>query len=223
MGQALLKAVGVSSHTLVAQGSRDAAALFAEAGAVIDFTGPEHTVALARAAAGKIHIIGTTGLTEGQQKIVREAASKACIVQAANFSIGVNVQAAIVEKISALLGEEYDIEIDEMHHAMKKDAPSGTALMLGRATAAGRRVDFAKARRDSSEGERKRGSIGISARRGGEVVGVHTVTFAGPGENLEFTHRAFSRDIYALGALHAAAWAEGKKPGLYSMRDVLGL
>jgi 4-hydroxy-tetrahydrodipicolinate reductase len=223
MGQALLKALAASSHTRVAEGARDAAALFKDADAVIDFTSPAHTLALAAAAGNKIHVIGTTGLSDAEQEKIRAAAKTARIVQSANFSLGVNALEAMVEKTAALLDEDYHIEIDEMHHAKKKDAPSGTALMLGRAAAKGRGLDFSKARRDSAEGERKRGSIGISARRGGDVVGVHTVTFAGPGENLELTHRAFSRDIYALGALKAAEWAKGRKPGLYSLRDVLGL
>ncbi|MBV8939819.1 MAG: 4-hydroxy-tetrahydrodipicolinate reductase [Alphaproteobacteria bacterium] len=199
--------------------------LMASSDVVIDFTAPEFTVELALEAAGKALVTGTTGFSTAQQRALEEAAHYAVIVQSANFSIGVNVLEALVEQAARLLDDAYDIEVDEMHHRMKKDAPSGTALMLGRAAAQGREVDFAHARLYRKEGlgeTRPRGAIGFSARRGGEVVGVHTVTFAGPGENLELTHRAFSRAIFAHGALRAARWAYGKKPGLYAMRDVLG-
>lgn len=206
----------------------DAAEMFQFADAVIDFTAPDSSVALAKAAAdtGKIHIIGTTGFEPHQQAAIVEAAKKARIVQSGNFSLGVNVLEMLVEKAAMLLSDVYDIEVDEMHHNLKKDAPSGTALMLAKAAAKGRGVEFDQAKTHYGEGqlgERERGTIGMSVRRGGEVVGVHTVTFAGPGENLELTHRASSRTIYAHGAIKAAMWAKDKSAGLYSMRNALGL
>lgn len=207
----------------------DARALVAGADVVIDFTAPEASVALARICAetGCGHVIGTTGFDAVQQNGIAAAAKAgARIVQSGNFSLCVNVLSVLVEQAARLLSDDYDIEIDEMHHRMKKDSPSGTALLLGRAAANGRGVDFDSAKNHYGEGmigERVRGSIGMSARRGGEVVGVHTVTFAGPGENLELTHRGFSRETYAQGALKAAFWLQGKAPGLYSMRDVLGI
>jgi 4-hydroxy-tetrahydrodipicolinate reductase len=195
---------------------------------VIDFTAPEASVAQARACAeiGSVHVIGTTGFTPAQTSAIQAAGSRARIVQSANFSLGVNVLSALVERAAALLDAEYDIEIDEMHHRLKKDSPSGTALLLAASAAKGRGIELSKAHRHYGEGmlgERERGTIGMSARRGGEVVGVHTVTFAGPGETLELTHRAQDRGIYAHGAIKAALWAHAQPPGLYSMRDVLGL
>lgn len=229
MGQALLRLAAETPGVKLAHagGLADTPqALFAGADAVIDFTAPDYTAAIAQACAGKIHIIGTTGLSPAQQETVQAAAQRARIVQSANFSLGVNVLEALVERASALLQDDYDIEIDEMHHALKKDAPSGTALTLARAAAKGRNVDLAKHKVHYGEGqlgERKRGTIGMSVRRGGEVVGDHTVTLAGPGERLELSHKAGNRDIYAHGAIRAALWAATRKPGLYSMRDVLGI
>lgn len=206
----------------------DPAALVAAADAVIDFTTPEATAVLAGLVAeqGKALVAGTTGLEPAHRKALEEAARRARIVWSANMSLGVTVLEALVERAAALLSDTYDIEVDEMHHRLKKDAPSGTALMLAEAAAKGRSIDFGRQRVHYDEGmigERRTGSIGMSVRRGGDVVGVHTVTFAGPGENLELTHRAFSRDIYAHGALKAALWTQGKPPGLYTMRDVLGI
>src|SRR5262249_16852613 len=158
----------------------------------------------------KILIAGTTGLNDLQQQVIKRAAEKAVIVWSANMSLGVNILGALVEKVAALLPVEYDIEIDEMHHRLKKDAPSGTALMLAHAAARGREVDARSAITHYGEGligERAKGAIGMSVRRGGEVVGIHRVTFAGPGENIELVHEAFSRDIYAHGAIRAAQWA----------------
>lgn len=222
--KAVLAAAGASGISV----TDDPVVLFAACDAVIDFTAPGSTVALARAAAsaGKIHIIGTTGLSAAEQKEIVAAAKSARIVQSGNYSLGVNVLEALVQKAAAMLADDYDIEIDEMHHALKKDAPSGTALMLAASAARGRGVSLDASKVHYGEGqlgERKRGTIGMSVKRGGEVVGVHTVTFAGPGENLELTHRGFSRDIYAHGAIKAAEWAKDQKPGLYSMRDVLGI
>lgn len=206
----------------------DAKVLAEKSDAVIDFTSPESSIAVAKEVAkqGGIHIIGTTGFSPKQQKEIESLAAKARIVQSGNFSLGVNLLQKLVEQAAKTLDEAYDIEIFEMHHQHKKDAPSGTALMLGRSAATGRNVklDAAKvAARDGITGERKKGTIGFSVARGGDVVGIHTVTFAGPGEVIELKHQGFSREIYAQGALKAALWAKNKKPGLYSMQDVLGL
>jgi 4-hydroxy-tetrahydrodipicolinate reductase len=197
--------------------------LASKADAVIDFTTPEATLSVARAVADKggIHIIGTTGWSDEQQKELARYAKGARIVQSGNFSLGVNVLERVVEEVSRLLDDAYDIEISEMHHKHKKDAPSGTALMLGRAAANGRDVDFAKKKVIDRSGARKRGDIGFSIARGGDVVGMHDVIFAGPGETLTLSHQGFSRAIYAAGALKAARWAKKQKPGLYSMKDVL--
>ena len=175
---------------------------------------------------GIAHIIGTTGLKDGEDKLVAEAAKKAAIVKSGNFSMGVNLIAALTKRVAKTLNDSFDIEIFEMHHNKKIDTPSGTALMFGRAAAEGRGVDLAKhsARaRDGETGARKQGDIGFASLRGGTVVGEHSVIFAGPAERVELVHRAEDRMIFARGALHAAAWARGQKPGLYSMADVLGL
>jgi 4-hydroxy-tetrahydrodipicolinate reductase len=203
----------------------DAAELAELADAVIDFTAPEATLPLAKALAkqGKVHIIGTTGFTAEQQQELAGYATKARIVQSGNFSLGVNILEALVEQAARLLDEQYDIEINEMHHRHKKDAPSGTALMLGRAAARGRSVQLAEKQVLDRDGVRKSGDIGFSVLRGGDVVGVHDVLFAGPGELVTLSHQGFSRDIYAYGALAAARWAHTKTAGLYSMRDVLKL
>ena len=206
----------------------DLAPLLAKADGLIDFTVPAATVALAELTArlGKIHIIGTTGLSGENEKLVAEAAKKAVIVKSGNFSMGVNLIAALTKRVAKTLDSSFDIEIFEMHHNKKIDAPSGTALMFGRAAAEGRGIDLAKhsARgRDGETGARKAGDIGFASLRGGTVVGEHSVIFAGPAERVELTHRAEDRMIFARGALAAASWARGQKPGLYSMADVLGL
>lgn len=201
----------------------DPAKLAQAADAIIDFTSPEATLANAREAAkfGIVLIVGTTGFTAEQQKELAALGAKARIVQSGNFSLGVNVLQKLVEDAARALDDAYDIEVYEMHHKHKKDAPSGTALMLGRAAANGRGVSLDEKKSIDRDGERVRGDIGFSVARGGDVVGIHTVTFAGPGEVIEIKHQGFNRDIYAQGALHAALWAHGQKPGLYSMRDVL--
>ncbi len=202
--------------------------LFAGAHAVIDFTAPTASVRHAELAAqGQVaYIVGTTGFDPEQQAAIERAAVHIPIVQAANMSLGVNVLLALVENTAAMLDPDYDIEIVEMHHRWKVDAPSGTALALGRAAAAGRGVALdavAQRGRDGMTGARRRGDIGFAALRGGDVTGDHTVTFAADGERIEITHKASSRDIYARGAVKAALWARGKPSGLYSMKDVLGL
>ena len=201
----------------------DPEALVAGSDAVIDFTAPEATLGVAHAAAkkGSILIVGTTGFTGSQQKELESLASQARIVQSGNFSIGVNLLEALIEQAARLLPESYDIEVFEMHHKHKKDAPSGTALMLGRAAANGRGVNFEEKKALYRDGVRKTGDIGFSVARGGDVVGVHDVMFAGPGEIITLKHQGFNREIYATGAVRAALWAKDKKPGLYSMRDVV--
>lgn len=195
--------------------------------AVVDFT--FHTAVSANvekaAAAGVAYVIGTTGLSADEQARVDACAQKIPIVQAANYSLGVNLLLALVRKAAAVLGTDYDIEVVEMHHRHKKDAPSGTALMLARAAAAGRQVeldDVACYGRHGIVGERPEGQIALHALRGGSVVGDHTVMFAGDVERVEITHKAQGREAFAAGALRAAQWAAGRAPGRYDMRDVLG-
>jgi 4-hydroxy-tetrahydrodipicolinate reductase len=195
--------------------------------AVLDFTAPASTVALADLAAQAriVHVIGTTGFAEDDLKRLSAAARHATIVKSGNMSLGVNLMAALVREAAKVL-PNYDIEIVETHHRMKVDAPSGTALLLGEAAAEGRGIALKEHRvagRDGQTGARADGAIGFASLRGGTVVGDHTVTLAGPFERIELTHRAEDRSIFARGALAAARWGQGKKPGLYSMKDVLGL
>jgi 4-hydroxy-tetrahydrodipicolinate reductase len=206
----------------------DVASVLKQADGLIEFVVPAATLALAEltAAAGLVHIIGTTGHSAEEEALIAKAASRAKIVKAGNFSMGVNLLAALTKRVAKTLDDAYDIEIVEMHHNKKIDAPSGTALMLGRAAAAGRGIDLAQHAirgRDGITGARRAGDIGFASLRGGTVVGEHSVIFAGPAERVELTHRAEDRMIFARGALHAALWARGQKPGLYAMADVLGL
>lgn len=196
--------------------------------ALLDFTAPAATVAFANIAAkhGKVHVIGTTGCTAEHDKAIAVAAKRATIIKAGNMSLGVNLLLALTKKVAAALDDDFDIEVVEMHHKMKVDAPSGTALMLGQAAAEGRGVDLATHSdrgRDGQTGQRKRGAIGFAALRGGNVVGEHTVIFAGEHERIEITHKASDRALFARGAIKAAQWGVGKPPGLYAMTDVLGL
>ncbi len=195
---------------------------------VIEFSVAAATASHAALAAelGVPMVIGTTGLSAAEAAAVREAAKRIPIVWAANTSLGINLLLGLVEQVAARLGPEWDIEIMEMHHRGKADAPSGTALALGRAAAAGRGValdDVAQRGRDGITGARKSGDIGFAALRGGDAVGDHHVVFAGAGERLELSHRATNRAIYAKGAVRAARWVIGRPPGLYGMKDVLGL
>jgi 4-hydroxy-tetrahydrodipicolinate reductase len=204
----------------------DTDALFAASDAVLDFTLPGATEGHSASAArhGTALIIGTTGLEEAQQRALEKAGETAAIVQAPNMSLCVNLLMRLVEQTAARLDDDYDIEIVEMHHRHKVDAPSGTALDLGRAAAKGRGVSLdavADRGRDGITSARQRGAIGFAALRGGDVVGDHSVIFAADGERLELTHKSASRQTYARGALRAAAWAHDKPPGLYSMADVL--
>ena len=197
----------------------------AEAEGVIDFS--FHTAvapAVEKAASqGLPYVIGTTGLTAEEQARVDAAAKRIPIVQSGNYSLGVNLMLELVRKAATVLGPEYDVEITEMHHRHKKDAPSGTALMLAKAAAAGRgRPDDFIFGRHGDIGERPSGEIAVHALRGGSVVGDHTVMFAGDLERVELTHKAQDRAAFAAGALKAIAWAKGRAPGIYTMRNVLG-
>ena len=201
---------------------------FVDGRGVIDFTAPDNTVALSELAAqARIpHIIGTTGLTDDHVAALKAAARHAPIVLSGNMSLGVNLMAGLVRQAARSLGPGWDIEIVEMHHRHKVDAPSGTALLFGEAAADGRGValdDVAVRVRDGQTGARPETAIGFAALRGGSVVGDHTVILAGPSERIELTHRAESREIFAQGALRALMWARGQEPGLYDMAAVLGL
>jgi len=195
----------------------------------VDFSAPTATVALTKTAIelGVALVVGTTGLNAEQESALREAAKKIAVVYSGNYSLGVNVLATLVERAAAALSPElFDLEIFETHHGAKIDAPSGTALLLGRAGAAGRDQnldDVMVPARHGHTGTREKGAIGFSVARGGDVAGEHTVFFFGPQERLELTHRASNRMIFARGALHAARWVANQPPGLYSMQDVLGL
>ena len=194
---------------------------------VIDFTAPENTVGLAGLAAlhKKILISGTTGLNSAQKEALIRAGESTRVVWSANMSVGVNLLMALVEHTAAKLPDA-DIEILEMHHRHKVDAPSGTALALGEAAARGREVslaDVAVRSRDGHTGARKNGDIGFATLRGGDVIGDHTVMFASAGERIELSHKASNRDIYARGALVAAEWVSAKPNGFYTMRDVVKL
>jgi len=254
MGQMLVRTVAANDRCLVVGGSEqprsaavgrdlglvagidalgvsiidDPGELFTQADAVLEFTSPAATVQHVEFAAKKkkIHIIGTTGFEPPQMAVLHRAAKQTAIVLAPNMSVGLNLLLRMVEQIAHALDADWDIEILEMHHRHKVDAPSGTALALGRAAAAGRGANLdhvAKRVRDGITGARRRGDIGFAVLRGGDVVSDHRVIFASEGERVELTHIATSREIYARGALRAALWAQGRPPGLYSMADVLGL
>ena len=206
----------------------DAAGSLAGCDVLVDFTRPEGTLAHVRAcrAAQRGIVIGTTGFAPAGLDEIREAARDIAIVMAPNMSIGVNVLAKLVATASRVLGPDYDAEVFEIHHKMKVDAPSGTALMLGEVAAkarGGKLADEGVFARQGVTGERKTGTVGFSVARGGDVVGDHTVFFVGPGERIELTHRSSSRATYTQGAMRAAKFLAGKAPGLYDMDDVLGL
>ena len=194
--------------------------------ALLDFSTPANTVELAALAAQAkiVHVIGTTGLSANDMAKIKAASRHAVIIQSGNMSLGVNMLAALVQQAASALN--FDIEIMEMHHKHKVDAPSGTALLLGEAAASGRNINLADKSvriRDGHMGARIEGDIGFACLRGGSVVGDHTVIFAGNGERIELRHIAEDRSIFAQGAVKAALWGRGKKPGLYSMKNVLGL
>ncbi len=253
MGQALIRAVQRTSGVTLAgalerEGSpaigRDAgelagagsagvtvttdAAVLSQADGILDFTAPAASVAFASLAAGRgiVHVIGTTGLSDADFAALRESATRATIVQSGNFGLGVNVLAMLVRRAAKALDLEYDIEIVEMHHRMKVDAPSGTALLLGQAAAEGRGIalaDHMDRARDGHHGARRAGDIGFASLRGGTVFGEHSVIMAGQGERITLSHSAESRDNWAAGAVKAALWARGRGPGYFTMVDVLGL
>ncbi len=206
----------------------DALSSFLNADGVLDFTVPAATLEFAALAAQAriAHIIGTTGMTEQDLNALAAAARHAVIVRSGNMSFGMNLLAVLVKRVAQALGEDFDIEILEAHHRMKVDAPSGAALMLGEAAAQGRGISLkerASRGRDGITGARKPGDIGFASLRGGSIIGDHSVIFAGDSERIELTHKADDRAVFARGALKAALWARDKKPGLYSMVDVLGL
>jgi 4-hydroxy-tetrahydrodipicolinate reductase len=206
----------------------DALEAFAKARAVVDFTAPAATVEFAALAAQAraVHVIGTTGLEPQHLARIEAAARHAVIIRAGNMSLGVNLLVRLTQKVAAALDADWDVEVVEAHHRMKVDAPSGTALMLGQAAADGRGVTLDAARvsgRDGLTGTRPRGAIGFSAIRGGDIVGEHDVIFAGEGERVILRHVATDRAIFARGALRAALWGQGQKPGQYDMMDVLGI
>jgi 4-hydroxy-tetrahydrodipicolinate reductase len=206
----------------------DAPAAFAKADGVLDFTTPSAAVGFAALAAQArlVHVIGTTGLSVDDLAKIKAAARHAVIVQSGNMSLGVNLLAGLVRQAAAALGPEFDIEVVEMHHRHKVDAPSGTALLLGEQAAKGRGIelkDHSASGRHGITGARRAGDIGFSAIRGGSITGDHSVIFAGPRERLTLSHHAEDRSLFAAGALRAVLWGQGKKPGLYSMADVLGL
>ncbi|MEE9587820.1 MAG: 4-hydroxy-tetrahydrodipicolinate reductase [Hyphomicrobiaceae bacterium] len=254
MGRNLIRAVHDIDGTIVAGGTEPAGAeaigqdlgtlaglgelgvavtddpleLFTKVDGILDFTSPAATTFFAGLAAQAriVHVIGTTGLTDDDETKLDAAARHATIIRAGNMSLGVNLLTALTERVAKALGEDFDIEIVEMHHRHKVDAPSGTALMLGEAAAKGRDISLKERSvlsREGHTGARPQGDIGFAALRGGSVVGEHSVIFAGESERIELTHRAEDRSIYARGAVRAALWGREKGPGLYSMADVLGL
>ncbi len=208
--------------------TEDLAATADRADVLIDFTAPAATLAHLRvmAARSKAMVIGTTGLSSAQLTELKTAAKTIPCVFSPNMSVGINVVLKVLAEMARTFGEDYDIEVTEAHHRLKKDAPSGTALKIAQvlADATGRDLDKVAAYgRKGMIGERPRGEIGIQVIRAGDIVGDHTVLFGGPGERIEVTHRAHSRDTFARGALRAAQWVVMQKPGLYDMHDVLGL
>jgi 4-hydroxy-tetrahydrodipicolinate reductase len=206
----------------------DVRSLTLAADGILDFTVPAASLRLAALAAETklVHIIGTTGMSAEDDAKIADAATKTAIMKSGNMSLGVNLLAVLTKQVAAALDEDFDIEIFEMHHNRKIDAPSGTALLFGEAAAAGRKINLQQrsARgRDGHTGARTPGDIGFASLRGGTVAGEHQVIFAGPSERIELHHKAEDRMIFARGALKAAVWARGRAPGLYSMLDVLGL
>ena len=226
LGQDVAVLAGLAPCGITA--SDDALGVLSGADAVIDFIVPAASVELAALAAQAriVHIIGTTGFSAQDEEKITAAARHARIVKSGNMSLGVNLLAGLVAQAAAALGTDWDIEILDMHHRQKVDAPSGTALLLAEAAAQGRGValeDVKDSGRDGITGARAAGDIGIAALRGGSVVGDHEVIFAGENEQIRLSHRAEQRDIFARGALEAALWAHDKPQGLYAMRHVLGL
>ena len=226
VGLDLGEAMGGSANGIIV--TDDPLKAFALSQAIIDFTAPNATIEFAALAAQAraVHVIGTTGMTDQEIAALEPASRHAVIVRAGNMSLGVNILTKLVEKVSAALDDDFDIEIIESHHRHKVDAPSGTALMLGEAAAAGRGVKLADIRdgiRDGVAGARTTGNIGFASIRGGDIIGEHDVLFAAAGEQITLRHLATDRRIFARGALKAALWGQTQKPGHYDMLDVLGL
>ena len=216
MGKAIADVVADRDDVIIVEDSPDV---------FVDFSAPaglEHHLDTAVSADRPI-LIGTTGLDAQHQKMIDEAAERIAVLQAANTSLGISLLSHLVREAAKRLGEEWDIEIVEMHHRHKADAPSGTALLLGEAAAEGRQIELGRATREAAGGARRPGSIGFASLRGGSVTGDHQVVFAGENERIELGHRAEDRMIFADGALKAAIWLVGKPAGRYSMSDVLGL
>jgi 4-hydroxy-tetrahydrodipicolinate reductase len=230
MGQAIADAItaaGAAHSGGVDQGD-DVAALAAISDVLVDFSSPAALEANLDAcmAAGKAIVIGTTGIEERHHFLIDDAARDIAVLQTGNTSLGVNMLAALVRQAAARLGPDWDIEITEMHHRHKVDAPSGTALLLGQAAAQGRGIDLAtnsERGRDGITGARREGAIGFASLRGGSVAGDHSVIFAADNERIEITHRAENRTVFATGAVKAALWLAGKDAGRYAMGDVLGI
>ncbi|WP_323799503.1 4-hydroxy-tetrahydrodipicolinate reductase [Parasphingorhabdus sp.] len=229
MGQALVAAIAAAGHEHAggADQGDDVAALVAASDVLVDFSSPQALQATLDAcvAAGKPIVIGTTGLEAAHHTAIDAAATKIAVLQTGNTSLGVNMLAALVEQAASKLGNDWDIEIVEMHHRHKVDAPSGTAKLLGEAAARGRGIDLAahsESGRDGITGARAKGAIGFAALRGGSVAGDHTVILASDEERIELTHRAENRMIFARGAVKAAEWLVGQSAGRYGMDGVLG-
>ncbi len=226
LGKDLGNLAGIDALSLTV--GTETEALFAEADVVIDFTLPTATskhVALAASHKTAL-VLGTTGVPDEVATEIEAASKKTAIMWTGNYSLGVNLLSVLVEQAAKALSDDFDIDILEMHHRHKIDAPSGTALLLGKAAAVGRNVDFNDVSclsREGQSGARPRGEIGFATLRGGDVPGEHTVMFAADGERIELTHKAGNREVFARGAVAAAKWVHGKEPGLYNMKDVLGL
>ena len=225
LGQDIGPLVGLDPLTLFV--SDDLDGLIDRSDVLIEFSAPEASLQhlAVSAAAGKAHVLGTTGFDDLQMRALAGFSDACPVLWSANMSLGVNLLLGLAERVAAALDADWDAEIIEMHHRHKVDAPSGTALALGRAVAAGRKVglnEMAVRSRDGIVGARPIGSIGFAALRGGDVVGEHVVLFAGEAERVELAHRATDRKIFARGAVRAARWLAGKPPGLYGMADVLG-
>jgi 4-hydroxy-tetrahydrodipicolinate reductase len=227
-------ALGQDAGSLVGQPSigialtDDPLPVFAASDAVLDFTAPEATLHYAELAAQAriVHVIGTTGMSEDDEQKLNAAARHAAIIKSGNMSLGVNLLAVLVKQAAKALSADFDIEVLEMHHKAKVDAPSGTALLLGEAAADGRGLNLQEDgvfTRHGITGPRPEGAIGFATMRGGSVVGDHSVLFAGPAERITLSHHAEDRSLFARGAVKAALWGYGKKPGRYTMQDVLGL
>ena len=231
MGRAVATAIEETEGARLAGGAGhddDVGALARASDVLVDFSAAAALEAnlAAAAEAGVPIVVGTTGLGEDAEALIEAAAARVAVLRSANMSLGVNLLAHLVREAAARLGDDWDIEIAEMHHRHKADAPSGTALLLGRAAAEGRGVDLAAVSdrgRDGMTGPRAPGHIGFAALRGGSVAGDHQVIFAAEGERIELGHRAESRDIFARGAVRAALWLAGKRAGRYAMTDVLGI